>query len=96
MEVGDKVTVTGKMVRDVAVDGKVSFKTVDLPQPVPCIYLGTKSRAVGRKVYGGGSDEPSELKRTGFVRLHYVQPLAGGRYRLPLWVQMWQIASAGE
>ena len=92
MEVGDKVTVTGKMVRDVAVDGKVSFKTVDLPQPVPCIYLGTKSRSVGR-VIDYGEDQP-ELRRDGFVRLHYVQPLAGGRYRLPLWVQEWQIVSA--
>ena len=93
MEVGDKVTVTGKMVRDVAADGKVCFKPVDLAQPVPCIYLGTKSRSVGRVVHYNDGD-PNELRRDGFVRLHYVQPLAGGRYRLPLWVQEWQIVSA--
>ena len=97
MEVGQRVTVTGKMPRDVSSSHGVRWLRVDLPTPVECIYLGTKSRAVGRIVYGGGSDEPSEMKRTGFVRLHYVQRLVGSKqYRLPMYCAEGQIVASAE
>ena len=97
MEVGQKVAVAGKMWRDVSSSHGVRWLRVDLPTPVECIYLGTKSRAVGYIDFAGEAGEVNELVRTGYVRLHYVQPLvASGQYRLPIHCAEDQIIASAE
>ena len=95
MEVGQRVTVTGEMRRDVTAAHGVRWLRVDLRAPVECIYLGTKSRAVGYIDFSGEAGEVNELVRTGYVRLHYVQPLvASNQYRLPMHCEEYQIAAS--